>query len=445
MKKLFSLFSMIWLMMFFSCANFNAYFNIFYNAEKYYKLGIKPLEDDKPVDRTYLDKSIEKSSKILQLHQNSKYVDDALILIGKSYMYKGDYSKAIKKFTELIDYFPDSKYFEEALFYLGKTYLMQQDTNISLTIFGQVVSKNGKFQNEAVKEIVNVYMEKKDFNSADSLIENILYKAKNNPVNLFLRGKIKYLKKEYDTALKNFLKINVKSLPKDFIFDYYRYLIGCYVELGDLKNAEKYTSRAIDIFQNHNKRNVFYYLKVQIFEKKKEYEKSIKLIDEILSGRDRYLMDSLLFKKGYIYEKYFNDLKNAEKSYRMLTESQQNSPLFYQAEAKSKSLQLLLSLQNQDLELSEEEKIKNRFLLSEIEYFFLGKTEDAIKGYKNIVDSFPLSYYSPKSLFALSYIYLKEYKDTLQSIDFLERVVNDYPSTEFYLSALKRIKELKND
>ncbi|MEO0234920.1 MAG: tetratricopeptide repeat protein [candidate division WOR-3 bacterium] len=445
MKKSFLLFFTVLLMMFFSCANFNAYFNIFYNAEKYYKLGIKPLEDDKPVDRTYLDKSIEKSSKILQLHQNSKYVDDALILIGKSYMYKGDYSKAIKKFTELIDYFPDSKYFEEALFYLGKTYLMQQDTNISLTIFSQVISKNGKFQNEVLKEIVNIYIERKDFNSADSLIENISYKTKNNPVNIFLKGKIKYLKKEYDTALKNLLKINVKSLPKDFIFDYYRYLIGCYVELEDFKNAEKYTNRAIDIFQNHDKRNVFYYLKVQILERKKEYEKSIKLIDDILSKRDRYLMDSLLFKKGYIYEKYFNDIKNAEKSYRMLTEIQQNSPLFYQAEAKSKSLQLLLSLQDENLELSDEEKVKNRFLLSEIEYFFLEKTEDAIKGYKNIVDSFPLSYYSPKSLFALSYIYLKDYNDTLKSIEFLEKIVNDYPSTEFYLSALKRIKELKND
>ncbi|MEO0237791.1 MAG: tetratricopeptide repeat protein [candidate division WOR-3 bacterium] len=445
MKKSFLLFFTVLLMMFFSCANFNAYFNIFYNAEKYYKLGIKPLEDDKPVDRTYLDKSIEKSSKILQLHQNSKYVDDALILIGKSYMYKGDYSKAIKKFTELIDYFPDSKYFEEALFYLGKTYLMQQDTNISLTIFSQVISKNGKFQNEVLKEIVNIYIERKDFNSADSLIENISYKTKNNPVNIFLKGKIKYLKKEYDTALKNLLKINVKSLPKDFIFDYYRYLIGCYVELEDFKNAEKYTNRAIDIFQNHDKRNVFYYLKVQILERKKEYEKSIKLIDDILSKRDRYLIDSLLFKKGYIYEKYFNDIKNAEKSYRMLTEIQQNSPLFYQAEAKSKSLQLLLSLQDENLELSDEEKVKNRFLLSEIEYFFLEKTEDAIKGYKNIIDSFPLSYYSPKSLFALSYIYLKDYNDTLKSIEFLEKIVNDYPSTEFYLSALKRIKELKND
>lgn len=433
------------MIIFSSCANFNAYFNIYYNAEKYYKLGIKPLEDDKPVDRTYLDKSIEKSSKILQLHQNSKYVDDALILIGKSYMYKGNYSKAIKKFTELIDYFPSSKYFEEALFCLGKTYLMQQDTNISLTIFNQVVSKNGKFQNEAIKEIVNIYLEKKDFNNADSLIENVSINSKNSQINLFLKGKIKYLKKEYDTSLKNLLKINVKSLPKDFIFEYYRYLIGCYVELGDLKNSENFANRAIDIFQNHNRRNAFYYLKVQILEKNNEYEKSIKLIDDVLSGRDKYLMDSLLFKKGYIYEKYFNDIKNAEKSYRMLTESQQNSPLFYQADAKSKSLQLLLSLQDENLQLSDDEKIKNRFLLSEIEYFFLEKTEDAIKGYKNIVDSFPVSYYSPKSLFALSYIYLKNYKDTLKAIEFLEKIVNDYPSTEFYLSALKRIKELKND
>lgn len=439
------LFFLLTLLILISCANFNAYFNIYYNAEKYYKLGIKPIEDGKPVDRSYLDRSIEKSSKILQLYQNSKYVDDALVLIGKSYMYKGDYSKAIKKFTELIDYFPTSKYFEEALFYLGKTYLFQQDTNIAISIFQQVVAKNGDFQNDAIKEITNIYIEKKEYDKADTLVENITGKAKNDPLNIFIKGKIKYLKNDYQNALRNFSKIKLKSLPKEYIFDYYRYIISSYIELGDLKNSEKYVNRAIDIFQNHSKRNSFYFLKAQIFEKKKEYEKSISLIDEIVSGRDKFLLDSLLFMKGYIYEKYLNDLKNAEKSYRMIVENQQNSPLYYQAEAKSKSIQILLSLKDENSELTEEEKAKNRFVLSEIEYFFLGRTEDAISGYKTIVDSFPLSYYSPKSLFALSYIYLKEYKDTLKSLEFLERIVKDYQTTEFYTDALKRIGELKND
>ncbi|HMB89645.1 MAG TPA: hypothetical protein VKP65_02285, partial [Rhodothermales bacterium] len=83
--------------------NFTAYYNTFYNAEKAFDEGVKAIStsaDQEAIDRNvYLplfggdgrvaqtqpfENAIQKSSDILRDHPNSKWVDDALLLIGKS-------------------------------------------------------------------------------------------------------------------------------------------------------------------------------------------------------------------------------------------------------------------------------------------------------------------------------------------------------------------------
>lgn len=426
-----------------SCANFNAYYNIFYNAQKYYDLGIKPLQNGESVDKNYLDRSIEKSSKILQFHQNSKYVDDALIIIGKAYMYKSEYSKAIKKFSELMEYFPQSDYFDEALYFLGKTYLLQNDTSIAISIFSKVVSGQKKFMDESVNELINIYVKTDQYQKGDSIFESLPEKYKRKPVNILLQAKLKFLNNDYEGSLKLLKKLNVKKLPKEYTIDYYFYLIYSFIQTGDLKNAEKYVDRSIQLFQDHSKRNFFYFLKVKIFLKEKRFQESLKLIEDITSKRDTFLIDSLLFTRGEIYEKELNDLENAQKAYRKIVEGYSSSSLYKDAQVRLRKNGILLSLKDDTLSL--EEKIKNRFFLAEIEYFDYKDIEKAIEKYKTVFDSFPNSIYGPKSLFALSYIFLKDKKDTLKSIEFLEKIVKLYPSTEYQIEALKKIKELENE
>jgi tetratricopeptide (TPR) repeat protein len=69
-----------------------------------------------------LDKVIEKCSRILVAYSKSKWVDDALLLIGKSYYYKHENVRAERKFNELIDRYKDSPLIPEAVLWLGKTH-----------------------------------------------------------------------------------------------------------------------------------------------------------------------------------------------------------------------------------------------------------------------------------------------------------------------------------
>jgi TolA-binding protein len=59
-------------------------------------------------------KVIETCSKLLEFYPNSRWVDDALMLMGMSYYRLQDLPRADRKFTELITIFPKSKYVVEA-------------------------------------------------------------------------------------------------------------------------------------------------------------------------------------------------------------------------------------------------------------------------------------------------------------------------------------------
>jgi tetratricopeptide (TPR) repeat protein len=99
--------------------NFTAYYNKFYNARNAFEEGVQAMQDrDRPIDRTeYLSvfwepegtstessfkEAIQKSADVLREHPNSKWVDDALLLIGKSYFYQQNYAGAAQKFREVL-------------------------------------------------------------------------------------------------------------------------------------------------------------------------------------------------------------------------------------------------------------------------------------------------------------------------------------------------------
>jgi len=116
--------------------NFTAYYNKFHNAEKAFDEASTSIkESQRPVDRSaYLsvffvptsggdnaafEEVIQKSADILREHPNSKWVDDALLLIGKSYFFEGNYVGAAQKFREVIALEGERE--GEAHFWLART------------------------------------------------------------------------------------------------------------------------------------------------------------------------------------------------------------------------------------------------------------------------------------------------------------------------------------
>ncbi|MFQ5569826.1 MAG: tetratricopeptide repeat protein, partial [Rhodothermales bacterium] len=121
--------------------NFTAYYNTFYNAEHAFEEGVRAIEtgaenqpvdqnvylpvfgsSDRPIQGKTFESAIKKSADVLRKHPQSKWVDDALLLIGKARFYTGDYVGAEEKFREVMTL--DSRLGDEAHFWLARTLIV---------------------------------------------------------------------------------------------------------------------------------------------------------------------------------------------------------------------------------------------------------------------------------------------------------------------------------
>jgi TolA-binding protein len=124
--------------------NTASYFNTYYNAEKMFDdaetevlTGIQAAREKTAKGQTTVyvisstarqkfTGSIEKNSKMLSYYPTSKFVDNALLMIGKSYFYLEEDVKAERKFLELIAQYPESKLIPETKLWYGKSLLRQK-------------------------------------------------------------------------------------------------------------------------------------------------------------------------------------------------------------------------------------------------------------------------------------------------------------------------------
>ncbi len=422
-----------------------AYFNIFYNAEHYYNQAVKPLESGSQVRVDLLEKSIEKSSKILEFHAESKYVDDALILIGKSYMYLADYTKAIRKFNELITYYAESPYHDEAVYYLGNTYRLQGEKEIAIGYFQRLYSSEGEFRLKAYIATVDILTEKESYASADSLINTLSDADKRRQSVMYKQAEIKFHMKKYKEAVNILEAINPGKLENLERFNYYIIYMKSLTGSGQPEKAISIAQKSLKYFTEEKMKNSINMRKAEILVSQGKFTDAVSLIEDILVQSQKVaLRDSLLFYQGQVYEIQLEQYEKAREIYKKILSEERRSLLIPEAEVKVRTLDLLLDI-SADSAANEEQAIKNRFLLAEINYLSLGRYEEAIKHYAFIADSFPDDVNAPKSIYAIAYIKLNEFRDSSAAESLLNVITDKYKNSEYYIDAENLLERMKND
>ena len=121
----------------------SAYFNTYYNAQRLFEEAEKETINQRSTAqkedpllipygpsstaKTKFASVIEKCSKLLQYHPTSSLVDNALLMIARSYLYQNEYQKAERKFKELLDSYPQSSFALTARQLLAETYYRMGD------------------------------------------------------------------------------------------------------------------------------------------------------------------------------------------------------------------------------------------------------------------------------------------------------------------------------
>src|SRR5262245_33048435 len=98
-----------------------AYYNTFYLAKPYYRDAEKAQAKsdlDVPTSEAILkyDGAIRQCMKVVTDYPKSKWVDDAMYMMGASLYGKGDYSGCVRKLDEMIEKQPNSPFVPDARF-----------------------------------------------------------------------------------------------------------------------------------------------------------------------------------------------------------------------------------------------------------------------------------------------------------------------------------------
>lgn len=209
------------------------YFNTYYNAKKIFDEAVNDLQkaSKRDIDSAYFveynaseqiikkfDKVIEKCSKLIQFYPQSGLVDDALLLIGKSYAYCDEHESAIRKFQELLDNFPNSDLSLEAKLWYAKSEYLFYNEQLARQLIRQLVPQA---QQEGKSDIaIEAYM---------------------------LEGQILYLNGEYAPAAEAYSQALTYSGGDGYLLALSAYYLGkCNEQLQRFENAAQNYNKVLE-------------------------------------------------------------------------------------------------------------------------------------------------------------------------------------------------------
>jgi len=409
-----------------------AYFNTVYNAKNYYRQGRKAVKHDTlMLDSENFDKAIEKATSIIVKYPDTRWIDDALFMMGASYYYKGDYSRSLEKLDFLIQNYPESVFYHETQYLIGLSNYKLKKYGSAIVALREALSSK-RFRKKALLAMIYVYYGNVNYSGlytiADTLMKHSLRYDEQRNILRFI-GMAQFDEERFTEALETFtkllavtrdeterrnlklriaevyLKIDEYELCKDFLVGEgdpeFRDLLGdLYLKIGNIPEAKEICheltqNRLPDIAAEA------YYELAQI----SEVEDSVDLAV--------VYYDSALVKSP-------------------------NSEYGLKARKKSEVLKRIQTLISET-----EDTVRAEFLLAEIYFTDLDDLPRALEGYQKVYKDFPKSKWAPKALYAHFWITHKIYGDDTLTVKLARTLIDEYPRTEYAVSAQGILRTLE--
>lgn len=378
------------------------YYNTVYNTKKLFNEAKKEREKrpgDEPTSTeiTKYNQAIEKASKILELHPNSKYVDDAVLILGECFYYKKDFIKAKRKFEELTTYFQESEYFDVGRLWLARTNIKLEDyinAKFQLTELLDDFEVKREIREESRFLLAEIQYEQDYIIEAEQEYTQVAEEAKNKKIraNAYYKLGLCQLRLDYyEDAVESFKSALDNSPNSQFAFDAelnYARALKFAQEFG----AAQKVGRSLLDNETYKKRlglvklelaDCLYQEGVALNQKLRGAD--LNYLGKIEEALDEYKKITLEYKKtevaaeasyniARIYEEDYGDYAAAKEYYEKVKLEYPRSELVAGSEQKSKDLTDLVRLvgmvnKSQDIQVSSNGS--SRLQLSEIELLLL--------------------------------------------------------------------------
>lgn len=251
--------------------DFTTYFNLYYNTKNIFNKAEQSIKQQNQglfvSDEKYevpseakqlLNNVIGKCSEILQYSPTSAYVDDALLMLGKSFYYLRNYEKAQRKFQELIATQRNSDLLLEDKLWLGRTQLKLKNYDDALNTLDDVRKEGlAEGRNEIVSkayiEEIKYYISKEDYSGAINFATEFLKHSDDGEINAEVEYEIGVLYNQLNDDQNAILAFNK-------VFDYspsFDVELKARLALGEALRDGGQPQKALELFQKMRNEDKF--------------------------------------------------------------------------------------------------------------------------------------------------------------------------------------------
>ena len=295
-----------------------------------------------------IQEAVKMASLAIQRHPNSKWVDDAYILVGKARMYSLDWGNAVQTFKYVNTHSDDRNAKHLAIINLIRTYIEHQEMNNALAAI-DFLDKARLTKTNKKKFLLEkaYYYQKKD--DHDQMVRNLtaadkLLKKKDRRGRIyFIIGQV-YQELGFESEAYNYYKKCLGTNPEYEVDFYARLYMAQVTEISrnrDVNAARKSFRKLLKDSKNKEFRDKIYY-EMGIFELKQDNMKeAIHFLNRsVRSGNNKRIQGESYLKLGEIY---YDTLKNYELSQAYYDSAISALPSDYENYASIKSRQEILN------------------------------------------------------------------------------------------------------
>ncbi len=447
-------------LLFFSCA----YFNTFYNAEKYFKEANKMRleKSGQSIPLRAIDnygKTIQKCKIVLSDFPESRYVNDAILLMAKAQFYRSEYDEAISNLKIIynkgtIEQIAEAKYWSAVCKWKkGKT---QTAINELKEIIKTSSDKNIKAQcHLSLADIFNEIDRNDDFLfHLEEGAKIIIDRAEKGIVYNKLAD-IAFNNENYAIAEAAYKEVIKNSLAKEKIENAHIQLLKITRILGDHRSAErKIKSLLIDEKFKNIKGDLEIEL-VQLYIAQDDIDNAIVRLESIIKEYERTKTSSeayfllgqlhlssiwkpavakekfLLVKKEYNRSEYGPISENKIKAIDGYNKSLEDLLIYDSMKADTASKDTVVSdtiINKKSMPSASYEELL--YHIADIEAFNFGRLDTGIVFFKKILENDSASKYYPKALFALSLLY-DDIDDSVNSNKYQTILKSKFPTSDY--------------
>ncbi|MFQ5453606.1 MAG: tetratricopeptide repeat protein, partial [Candidatus Zixiibacteriota bacterium] len=435
------------------------YYNTFYNARKAFneaeKSRKKSIYKGGRINQAKYKLAIEKSLKVVEDSPNSKWYDDALYVLAVSYFYTKKYYQAERRFREIIANYGDSKYARETQIYLAKTKLELHEETDAMELFEIIFNSdyNRDFKAEAAMALGNFYYKEKNYQDAQKYflaVRDSLGSKEEEKISQKFIADSYYNTFRFNEALGAYLQLLGMEPDKSEKYYIYYQAASCSFKLMKITDGMDYLQNLIDDEIYFDSLGVLKLLQAEGFEYDNDIEQAETVYREIAEQEDnRKVSGEANYRLGLIYQFDYDSLNEAKSFYDKTVELSRSSEYGRDAIQRSSDIGKLetfartLLIDSSTTQDMIDEAAFAQYQLAELYWFKLNKPDTAILEMQYLIDSFPTSFDAPKAMIAISQMYREYKKDTVTADSILQKMLTEYPHSDFVPDALAALNLLE--